>query len=82
MLFFEADAVAVEKPPNRPNSRFLLPLIAQAALNLFQRQIGFTPDQLEQPFLVLLQWRLALTPFVFGFVAASLSPALRPPDRG
>jgi hypothetical protein len=82
MLFFEADAVAVEKPPNRPKSCFLLQLIAQAALNLFQRQIGFTPDQLEQPFLVLLQWRPALTPDVFGFVAASLSPALRPPDRG
>jgi ABC-type uncharacterized transport system substrate-binding protein len=47
--FFEADAVAVEEPPNRSKPRLLLTLIEQAALDLFQRQIGFTPHQLKQP---------------------------------
>jgi hypothetical protein len=37
-----ARAVAVEEPPNRSKPRLLLTLIEQAALDLFQRQIGFT----------------------------------------
>jgi hypothetical protein len=48
-FIFEADAVAVEEPPNRSKPRLLLTLIEQAALDLFQRQIGFTPHQLKQP---------------------------------
>src|SRR5215471_15321034 len=80
-LFFEADAVAVEEAPNRSKPRLLLTLIEQAAPDLFQRQIGFTPHQLKQPYLVLLQWRPALALVGFGFIAASLPPALCPPDR-
>jgi hypothetical protein len=32
-----------------------LTLIEQTALDLFQRQIGFLPNQLKQPVLVFLQ---------------------------
>jgi hypothetical protein len=74
--FFEADAVAVEEPPDRTEPRLLLTLIKQTALDLFQRQIGLLPNQLKQPFLMLLQRRPALTLVGFGFKAAGLPPAL------
>lgn len=80
-LFFEADAVAVEEPPDRTEPRLVLALIEQTALDLFQGQVGFLPNQLKQPFLMLLQRRSALTLVGFGFKAAGLPPALRPTDR-
>jgi hypothetical protein len=43
--FFFADAVAVEEPPDRTNSRLLLSLIEQTALDLFQGQVGLLPNQ-------------------------------------
>ena len=45
------------------------------------RQVGFLPDQFEQPFLVLLEWRPALALIGFGLKAAGLPPALHPADR-
>src|SRR5262249_12271462 len=80
-LFFEADAVAVEEPPDRSNPGFLLALLQQAALDLLQRQVGFLPNQFKQPFLVLLQRRAALAFIGFGLKAAGLPPALHPADR-
>src|SRR5216684_8224418 len=79
-LFFEADAVAVEKPPNRPKPRLLLTFFEQTALDLFQCQVGLLPNQRKQPFLMLLQRRPALTLVGFGLKAAGLPPALRPAD--
>src|ERR1700693_2618499 len=35
-FFFDADAVAIEDPPDRTEPRLLLTLIEQKALNLFQ----------------------------------------------
>lgn len=79
--FFEADAVAVEEPPDRLEPRLLLTLIEQTTLDLFQRQIGFLPNQLEQPVFMFLQWRsaLALEP---GLKTPGFPPALHPADRG
>ena len=68
--------MAVEEPPDRTEPRLLLTLIKQTALDLFQRQIGLLPNQLKQPFLMLLQWRPALSLVGFGFKAAGLPPAL------
>src|SRR6266404_9707978 len=81
-LFFEADAVAVEEPPDRPQPRLLLTLIEQTALDLFQRQIGFMPNQLKQPVLVFLQRRSALALDRSGLKTPGLPPALHPADRG
>src|SRR6516225_4178697 len=81
MLFFEADAVAVKEPPDRPNPRFLLALLQQTALDLFQRQIRFLSHQCEQPFLMLIQRRPALALIGFSFKAAGLPPAPHPADR-
>jgi hypothetical protein len=39
-FFFEANAVAVEEPPNRPKPRLLLTFFEQTALDLFQGQVG------------------------------------------
>src|SRR4029077_4537154 len=47
--FFEADAVAVEEPPDRTEPRLLLTLIEQTALDLLQCQVGLLPNQFEQP---------------------------------
>src|SRR5260221_12694323 len=66
MLFFEADAVAVEEPPNRSDPRLLLTLIEQTALDFFQCQGGLLPNQSKQPFLMLLPRRPALAPVGFG----------------
>lgn len=49
--FFEADAVAVEEPPDRTDPGLLLTLIEQTAPDLFQRQVRLPPDQLKQPLL-------------------------------
>ena len=46
-LFFKADAVAIEEPPDRADPRLLLTFIEQAALDLFQRQIGLLPRQIS-----------------------------------
>src|SRR5258708_5362578 len=81
MLFFEADAVAVEEPPDRSDPRLLLTLIEQTALDFFQCQVGLLPNQSKQPFLMLLQRRPALALVGFGLKAAALPPALRPADR-
>src|SRR6266404_6842542 len=81
MLFFEADAVAVEEPPDRSDPRLLLTLIEQTALDFFQCQVGLLPNQSKQPFLMLLQRRPALALVGFGLKAAGLPPALRPADR-
>src|SRR4029077_13946031 len=43
-LFFEADAVAVEEPPDRTEPRLLLTLIEQTALDFFQCQVGLLPN--------------------------------------
>jgi hypothetical protein len=80
-FFFEADAVAVEEPPDRTNSRLLLSLIEQTALDLFQGQVGLPPNQPKQPFLKVLQRRPALAFVGFGLKATGLPPALRPADR-
>src|SRR5258707_7656582 len=81
MLFFEADAVAVEDPPDRSDPRLLLTLIEQTALDFFQCQVGLLPNQSKQPFLMLLQRRPALALVGLGLKAAALPPALRPADR-
>src|SRR5260370_5267544 len=81
MLFFEADAVAVEEPPDRSDPRLLLTLIEQTALDFFQCQVGLLPNQSKQPFLMLLQRRPALALVGFGLKAAGLPPALRPAER-
>jgi hypothetical protein len=56
----------------------LLTLIEQTALDLFQCQIGFLPNQLKQPVLVFLQRRSALAFDRFGLKTpgfpASASP--------
>src|SRR6266404_6406775 len=80
-LFFEADAVAVEEPPDRTEPRLLLTLIEQTALDLLQCQVGLLPNQFEQPLLMPLQRRPALTLIGLGLKAAGLPPALRPTDR-
>src|SRR6266481_9978375 len=80
-LFFEADAVAVEEPPDRTEPRLLLALIEQTALDLLQCQVGLLPNQRKQPFLMLLQRRPALALVGFGLEASGLPPALRPADR-
>src|SRR5260221_7557881 len=81
MLFFEADAVAVEEPPDRSDPRLLLTLIEQTALDFFQCQVGLLPNQSKQPFLMLLQRRPALALVGFCLKASALPPALRPADR-
>jgi hypothetical protein len=81
MLFFEANAVAIEEPPNRTDARLLLSLIKQTVLDFLQRQVRLSPHQVKQPFLVIPQRRPALTLVGFGFVAAGLPPSLRPADR-
>src|SRR5258706_7623097 len=72
MLFFEADAVAAEEPPDRSDPRLLLTLIEQTALDFFQCQVGLLPNQSKQPFLMLLQRRPALALVGFGLKAAAL----------
>ena len=52
MLFLKLMPWGIEEPPDRPEPRLLLTLVEQTALDLFQRQIGFLPNQLEQPVLV------------------------------
>src|SRR6185437_8593059 len=79
--FFLKLMPAVEEPPNRTEPRLLLTLFEQAALDLFQRQVGLLPNQPKQPFLTLLQRRPAPTLVGFGLEAAGLPPALRPADR-
>src|SRR5258708_16747318 len=78
ILFFEADAVAVEEPPDRSDPRLLLTLIAQTALDFFQCQVGLLPNQSTQPFLILLQPRHALALVAFGLQPPPLPPAPRP----
>jgi hypothetical protein len=51
---FEADAAAVEEPPDRADPRLLSKLIKQTALDVFQCQVGLLPNQLKKPSLVLL----------------------------
>src|SRR5258708_18414359 len=81
MLFFEADAGAVEEPPDRSDPRLLLTLIEQTALDFFQCQVGLLPNQSKKPFLMLLQRGPAVALVGFGLKAAALPPALRPADR-
>src|SRR5258706_2352096 len=81
MLFFEADAVAEEDPPDRSDPRLLLTLIEQPAVIFFQCQVGLLPNQSKQPFLMLLQGRPAVALVGLGLNAAALPPALRPADR-
>src|SRR5260221_12541634 len=54
MLFFEADAVAVEGPPDRSDPPLLLTLIEQTALDFFPCQVGLLPNQCKQHFLMRL----------------------------
>src|SRR5580704_18986356 len=79
--FFEADAMTLEEPPDRPKPRLVPALIEQTALDFLQRQIGLAPHQLEQPLLMPLERRPALSLVRFRRDAAGLPPPLRPPDR-
>src|SRR6202171_5749102 len=74
--------MSVEERPDRTDPRLLLALIEQTALDLLQCQVGLLPNQLKQPFLMLLQRRPALTLVGLGLKAAGLPPPLRPADRG
>src|ERR1700758_3516047 len=78
MLFFEADAVAVKKPPNRPKPCLLLPFLEQPGLDLLQRRVRLLPHHGEQPFFVLLQRREALPLGGLGFIAARFPASASP----
>src|SRR5580704_5015914 len=80
-VFFEADAMAVEEPPDRPKPCLVPAIIEQTALDFLQRQIGLAPHQLKQPLLMSLERRPALALVRFRRDAAGLPPPLRPPDR-
>jgi hypothetical protein len=47
--------MAVEEPPHRSKSRFVLALIEQATLDFLQGQVGFALHQLQQPRFVALE---------------------------
>jgi hypothetical protein len=79
--FFEADAVAVEEPPDRADPGLAPMLVQQSLLNFLQRQIGLPSHQLKQPFLVTLERRPALPLVRSGLETAGLPPAFRPADR-
>src|SRR5262245_5151634 len=80
-VFFEGDGVPVEEAPDRADARLLLALRAQTLADLLQRQVRLRGDQLDQPLLVLLQRRAAVTGAGLGLDASGLPPAIHPPDR-
>jgi hypothetical protein len=47
--------VAVEKPPERADPGFALMLVQKTPLDLPQCQIRLAPNQIKQPFLVVLE---------------------------
>src|SRR5262249_29066652 len=80
-VFFEADAMTVEDPPDRANPRLLLTFLKQTVPDLFQSKVGFLLHQRKQPVLMFFQRRSALTLVGPGFIAAGLPKPLRPADR-
>src|SRR5260221_13240817 len=77
MLFFEADAVAVEEPPDRSDPPLLFTPIGQTGLGFFPCQVGLLPNQSNKPFLLLFQREPPLSLVVFGLKPPPLPPPLR-----
>src|SRR5215472_2680114 len=80
-VFFEGDVVTIEEAPDRTDAGLLLSLRAQTHADLLERQIRLRGDQLDQPLLVLLQRRAAVSRAGLGLDVAGLPPAIHPPDR-
>src|SRR5690606_10158838 len=54
---------------------------AQPSADLLKRQVRLRGDQIDQPLLVLLQWRAAVAGAWLGLDASGLPPPIHPPDR-
>src|SRR6266576_1475769 len=78
-LFFEADAVALQKPPKRAAAA-TNPSLAQGRDELLERPVRLLGDQSQDPVRVALQWRLAPTARLWP-AATLLLPRLIPLDR-
>src|SRR5262249_54160862 len=79
--FFEGNLVTIVESPDRAYSYFHLFLGAQPRSDLVERQIRLLGNELEQPLLVLLEWRADVTGARLRLDAARLRPALDPADR-
>src|ERR1700760_2574268 len=79
-LFFEADLVPLEEPPDRRATARNFELTHHAD-DLVQRQIGLQFNQCQHKVRVLFKWRRAPTTGL-GSTAASLVKALHPDHRG
>src|SRR5512145_461665 len=80
-VFFEGDVVTVEEAPDRADAGLLLFLRAQPRADLLKRQVWLRHGQLDEPLLVLLQRRAAVTCARLGIDASRLPPAIGPTDR-
>src|SRR5450432_1288107 len=77
-LFFEADAVALQKPPQRAAAA-TKPSLAQGRDELLERPVRLLGHQSQDPVRVALQWRLAPAARLWP-ASALLLPRLIPLD--
>src|SRR5882672_7718258 len=78
-LFFEADAGALQKPPQRAAAAGK-PSLAQGRDEFLERPVRLRGDQSHDPVRVALQWRLAAAARLWPAPALPL-PRLIPLDR-
>ena len=78
-LFFESDAVSIEKPPER-TAAGSNPLLAQFRNGFDQGQVGLSRNHSQYPRFVLFQWRSAASARL-RCGASALPPALQPFHR-
>src|SRR5262245_37161951 len=74
-VFFKGDVVTIVEAPDRADTRFLLLLLAQPCADLLERQVRLGGDEVEQPLLVLLERRAAVTSTGLGISSRSSSNA-------
>src|SRR3984893_5351536 len=77
--FFKGEIMSLEEPPN-PSAAAGDSSLAHRGHDLIQRQIRLLGDQRQQPFRVLLQWRLAPSARL-RFDGSSIVPAPPPSHR-
>jgi hypothetical protein len=78
----EGNLVTIVESSDRAYSYFDFLIGAQPRSDLVERQIRLLGNELEQPVLVLLEWRADVTSARLRLDAAGLRPALDPADRG